>query len=213
MHKEGSAYLHGLNLRSQFVTSSFYLCKKNEMAKKETSLAIPEEMIMNKIYFIRNQKVMLDRDLAELYGVETKRLKEQVKRNIERFPERFMFELTKAEAEASRSQNATLKRGENIKYLPYAFSEHGVLMLANVLKSDRAIQMSMRIIDIFVQLREMLGSHKEILRKLEEIERKYADHDDKILLIFEYIKQFEAVKQQHLEQGNRKKIGFKPDKD
>ena len=89
---------------------------------------------MRKIYYIRNQKVMLDSDLAELYGVDTKRLKEQVKRNIERFSAHYMFELTKEEAEASRSQNAALKRGENIKYLPYAFTEHGVMMLSNVEK-------------------------------------------------------------------------------
>ncbi|MFN0187707.1 MAG: ORF6N domain-containing protein [Bacteroidia bacterium] len=110
------------------------------MTKKDTSFEVPDEIIMQKIYFIRNQKVMLDSDLAELYGVETRRLKEQVKRNKERFPERNMSELTQKEAEASRSQNATLKRGQNIKYLPYAFTEHGVMMLSNVLKSKRAVE-------------------------------------------------------------------------
>ncbi|MBL7896185.1 MAG: ORF6N domain-containing protein, partial [Bacteroidia bacterium] len=118
------------------------------MAKKETLIMVPDELIMRKIYFIRGQKVMLDRDLADLYQVETKRLKEQVRRNIERFPKHFMFELSKEEAEVSRSQFATLKRGENIKYLPYAFTEHGVLMLSNVLKSKRAIAVSIRIIDV-----------------------------------------------------------------
>jgi hypothetical protein len=101
-----------------------------------------DAVITEKVHFIRGQKVMLDRDLAELYGVEVKRLKEQVRRNIERFPQDFMFELTVEETEASRSQNATLKRGENIKYLPFAFTEHGILMLANVLRSEQAIAVS-----------------------------------------------------------------------
>jgi phage regulator Rha-like protein len=178
------------------------------MAKQQLQV-IPDEVIMQKIYYIRNQKVMLDSDLAELYGVETKRLKEQVKRNIERFPERYMFELTIEEAEASRSQNATLKRGENIKYLPYAFTEHGVMMLSNVLKSKRAIDVSMRIIDVFIKMREMLSSHKEILQKLDQLMKNDTEQDKKIMLIFEYLKQFEETKQQQLEQANRKRIGFK----
>ena len=113
------------------------------------SIAVTEALIENKIYLIRGQKVMLDFDLAEMYGVETKRLKEQVRRNIERFPEDFMFELTKEEVEGllnsitpSRSQIATLKRGSNIKYLPFAFSEHGVLMLSSVLRSEEAVQVN-----------------------------------------------------------------------
>ena len=119
------------------------------MAEINNSLIVPDEVIMQKIYFIRNQKVMLDRDLAELYGVETKRLKEQVKRNMERFPKHYMFELTIEEATVSRSHFATLKRGDNIKYLPLAFTEQGVMMLANVLKSKRAIEVSIKIIDVF----------------------------------------------------------------
>ncbi|MBL7936009.1 MAG: ORF6N domain-containing protein, partial [Bacteroidia bacterium] len=105
---------------------------------------------------------MLDRDLAELYGVETKRLKEQVKRNIERFPAHYMFELSKEETEISRSQFATLKQGENIKYLPYAFTEHGVLMLSAVLKSPKAILISIQIIDVFVKLRKAILDNNEI---------------------------------------------------
>jgi hypothetical protein len=107
----------------------------------ENEILLSEELISNKIYFIRNQKVMLDSDLALLYGVETKRLKEQVKRNISRFPEDFMFELTEIEYNSSRSQFATLKkgRGSNLKYLPSVFTEHGVLMLSSVLKSDKTI--------------------------------------------------------------------------
>ena len=120
------------------------------MENKGTEVKIVEEVIMNKIYLIRGQKVMLDKDLAQLYGVETKRLKEQVRRNSDRFPSHFMFELTKEEAEISRSQIAALKQGNNLKYLPYAFTEHGVLMLSNVLKSKKAIAVSIRIIDVFV---------------------------------------------------------------
>lgn len=110
------------------------------MTKSNNSLIVPDEVIMNKIFVIRGQKVMLDNDLSELYGVETKRLKEQVRRNINRFPEDFMFELTREEFLSLRSQNATLKRGQHSKYIPFAFTEHGVLMLSNVLKSERAIQ-------------------------------------------------------------------------
>ena len=105
------------------------------MVKKAMAFVIPDEVIINKIFYIRNQKVMLDSDLAELYGVETRRLKEQVNRNIERFPERYMFELTKEEYNSIRSQNAIFKHGAHSKYLPYAFTEHGVMMLSNVLKS------------------------------------------------------------------------------
>ena len=158
---------------------------------------------------------MLDRDLAELYGVKTRRLNEQVKRNMERFPERYMFELTKKEHEASRSQNATLKRGENIKYLPYAFTEHGILMLANVLKSGRAIQMSLRIIDVFVQMRETLLTHKDILLQLEGLEKKMLKQDKKmdkygrdISLIFAYLKELLNPPQEP-----RNKIGYKISKE
>jgi phage regulator Rha-like protein len=132
------------------------------MAEINNSILLPDEVIMQKIYFIRNQKVMLDRDLAELYGVETKRLKEQVKRNMERFPKHYMFELTIEEATVSRSQIATLKRGDNIKYLPLAFTEQGVMMLANVLKSKRAIEVSIKIIDVFILLRETLSNHTDL---------------------------------------------------
>jgi phage regulator Rha-like protein len=148
---------------------------------------------------------MIDHDLAELYGVETKRLKEQVNRNKERFPRHFMVELTQKESESLRSQNATLKRGAHSKYLPYAFTEHGVLMLSNVLKSSRAIAMSIRIIDVFVRLREMLSTNKDILLILEQLERKVSGHDEEIQLIFKYLKQLLIP----AEQVNRKRIGFR----
>jgi phage regulator Rha-like protein len=161
---------------------------------------------MQKIYYIRNQKVMLDADLAELYGVETRRLKEQVKRNKERFPERYMFELTKEEAEASRSQNATLKRGENIKYLPYAFTEHGVMMLSNVLKSKRAIEVSMRIIDVFIMLRETLANHTELRLEIEQIKKKLHNYGKNIELVFQYLDELLEKKENPTP---RKQIGYK----
>lgn len=154
------------------------------MAKSKTSVAIIEEKIVDKIHLIRGQKVMIDQDLAELYGVETKRLKEQVKRNLSRFPGHYMFELSKEENEILRSQNATLRHGGHSKYLPYAFTEHGVLMLANVLKSGLAIEMSIKIIDVFVRLREMILTHKDILLKLEQLEKQVVQNSDETNDIF-----------------------------
>lgn len=177
---------------------------------KEVQSMLSDEVIINKIYLIRDKKVMLDRDLAELYGVETRRLKEQVKRNRSRFPENFMFVLSKEELESWRKQfGSTNKEIMGLRIPPYVFTEHGILMLANVIKSERAIKVSIRIIEIFIRLREMLLTYKDIMHKLEEIERKYTDHDQKIMLIFEYLKQLESIKQQELEQKKRKRIGFR----
>lgn len=153
------------------------------------SIAVPDEVVMNKIYLVREQKVMLDRDLAELYGVKPIRLREQVKRNRERFPEKFMFQLAEGEVENMVSQNAIPSKKHLGGYLPYAFTEHGVLMLANVLKSEQAITMSVRIIEIFVKLRETLLTHKDILLKLEQLERKALRQDGDIKLIFKYLKE------------------------
>ena len=124
---------------------------------------IPQEIIQQKIYYIRGEKVMFDSDLASLYGVETKALNRAVKRNIDRFPSDFMFRLNKREAEIfSRCQNGTLKRGQNIKYFPHVFTEQGVAMLSSVLKSKRAIQVNIQIIRIFTHLRKILTTHKEL---------------------------------------------------
>lgn len=178
------------------------------------ALAIPDEVLLNKIYFIRGQKVMLDRDLSDLYGVETKRLKEAVKRNIERFPEDFMFEMSKQEFENWRSQIASSKSDKmGLRYAPFCFTEQGVTMLSCVLSSKRAIEVNIRIIRIFTKMREMLATHKDILHKLKELERNDIEHDKKIELIFEYLKQFERFKQQEIEQKNRPRIGFKPPKE
>ncbi len=152
---------------------------------------IPIERMENRIYLIRGLKVMLDRDLAELYELSTKRLKEQVKRNIKRFPDDFMIILTKNEAEqllGSRSQIATLKRGQNIKYLPIAFTELGVAMLSSMLNSEKAVEVNILIMRAFVRLRQMLSGHKELARKVEELERKYSNHEVEITTVFKLLK-------------------------
>lgn len=165
----------------------------------------PDAVITTKVHVIRGQKVMLDRDLAELYGVEVKRLKQGVRRNMERFPEDFMFELTLEEDHALRSQIVTLKQGEHGKYAPFAFTEHGILMLANVLRSEQAISVSIHIIRIFNRIREVLVSHKEILAKLEKLEEKVTDHDGEIQKIFDHLTEMLAPPE-----APRNSIGFKP---
>ena len=169
------------------------------------AVAPSDAAITGRIHLIRGQKVMLDRDLAELYGVEVKRLKEQVRRNIMRFPEDFMFELTLAEDNALRSQNATLKQGEHAKYRPFAFTEHGILMLANVLRSEQAIAVSIHIIRVFTRMRELLLSHRDILQKLEQLEGRLTGHDEEIQAIFDHLTELVSPMEQA-----RKPIGFKP---
>ncbi|MFC1515784.1 ORF6N domain-containing protein [Thermodesulfobacteriota bacterium] len=161
---------------------------------------IPIERIANKIYLIRNVKVMLDRDLAELYGVETKVLKQAVRRNIDRFPRDFMFELTKGENQSLRSQNVTLKRGQHSKYLPFVFTEQGVAMLSSVLKSDRAIQVNIQIMRAFTQLRQMLSTHEDLKKNIEAMEKKY---DQQFQVVFEAIKQLLSE-----DDKPKKKIGY-----
>ena len=140
------------------------------MSEATNGSLFTDETIISKIYYIRGQKVMLDKDLAELYGVQAKRLREQVKRNGERFPDNFMFQLTDPEVDLMVSQIASPSRQQLGGYLPYAFTEHGVLMLANVLRSKTAVQVSIRIIEIFVKMREMLLSNSEVLLKLEQLD-------------------------------------------
>ncbi|HHD83079.1 MAG TPA: ORF6N domain-containing protein [Bacteroidetes bacterium] len=167
---------------------------------------------MEKIYVIRSKKVMLDRDLAELYEVVTRRLKEQVRRNMDRFPEDFMFELTEKEHQQLKEQFGKRNRGSHSKYPPFAFTEYGVLMLASVLNSERAIQVNIQIVRIFTKMREMLLTHKDIIDRLDQIEHTLSGHDEKITLIFEYLKQLEKDKQGELEQKNRPRIGYKQGK-
>ncbi|PCH66651.1 MAG: hypothetical protein COC01_07565 [Bacteroidetes bacterium] len=169
---------------------------------------MPDEVIMSKILLIRGKKVILDSDLSELYGVPTKRLNEQVKRKKRRFPEHFMFQLTKEEKEEVVANCDHLQKLKYSPYLPHAFTDHGIVMLANVLNSERAIQGSIRITEVFIKMHEMLLTHKELFTKLNELEKKFTDHDDKIMLIFEYLKQLEKAKQEELEFKKRKKIGF-----
>ena len=134
------------------------------MSPKGKEIVITEEIIISKIYSVRGKHVLLAQDLAELYEVETKVLNQQVKRNIRRFPERYMFQLTKDEYDRLRSQNVTLKRGQHVKYLPYAFTEHGILMLSSVLNSERADKVNMIIIDTVVKLRDLMFLHKDVVQ-------------------------------------------------
>lgn len=158
------------------------------------------EVIASKIFVIRGRRVMLDTDLALLYEVETKRLNEQVARNKKRFPEDFMFQLTKAESEILKSHFATSKRGGR-RYLPYVFTQEGVAMLSSVLNSERAIQVNIQIMRAFTQLRRMVLTNHELKRKIEEMERKY---DKQFSVVFEAIKQLLAPERK----GNKRVIGF-----
>ena len=156
--------------------------------------------IETRILVVRNQRVMLDSDLAEVYGVVTKRLVEQVKRNLERFPEDFMFQLNPEEYNNLRSQIATSSQHGGRRYLPYAFTEYGALMLASVLRSERAVSMSIYVVRAFVRLREMLSTHEDLRRKIEEMESRY-DYQFKIV--------FDALRELIDPPGKRKKrIGF-----
>jgi len=172
------------------------------------NLIISEETISDKIYFIRNQKVMFDSDLASLYDIETKVLKQAVKRNISRFPEDFMFELTKIEFDSSRSQIVTLKkgRGSNIKYLPSVFTEHGVLMLSSVLNSDKAIQTNIQIMRIFTKVRQMLLDTTDLKIDIMQIQKKLENHDKNIELVFSYLDELTDKKENT---KPRIKIGYK----
>ena len=188
--------------------------KKTEIKKIEGF--VPVEIIQNKIYFIRGHKVMLDKELAELYGVSTNRLKEQVRRNLKRFPSDFMVELTQEETASLRPQIAVLKRGQHLKYLPYAFTEQGVAMLSSVLNSDRAIEVNIQIMRVFSKLREMMISHKDLARKIEDLERqfqeKFKEQDHKIIIVFNAIKDLLADKEEAAKK--RGPMGFvvhKPD--
>jgi hypothetical protein len=172
-------------------------------------MIIPDELIMNKILIVRGVKVMIDSDLADLYGVPTKRFNEQVKRNIKRFPEDFMFRLTEQEKQEVVANCDHLKRLRFSPNLPYVFTEHGAVMLASILNSDRAIIVNIQIVRVFTRMRHLLESHTEILRKLEQIQKKDLDQDQQILLIFKYLKQLEQAKKQQDDQTNRKKIGFR----
>jgi len=152
---------------------------------------IPAERIEKAILLIRGQKVLLDRDLAELYEVQTKRLNEQVQRNRKRFPEDFMFQLSAEELRNWKSQFATSNSAAKmgLRKLPYVFTEQGVAMLSSVLNSDRAIEVNIAIMRAFVRLREIMSTHKDLAQKLDELERKLGEHDEKFAIVFEAIRQ------------------------
>jgi hypothetical protein len=172
---------------------------------KSKALIVPDEIILNKILFIRGKKVMIDKDLAGLYHVSTKRLNEQVKRNKKRFPEDFMFQLTQDEKD---EVVAICDHLSNLKYspnLPYAFTEHGAVMLASVLNSDKAIEVNLQIIRVFNQMREVLMSYKDVLLKLDQLEQQTLQHTGDIRIIFDYLKQLLTPP----EQQKRTRIGFR----
>ena len=168
-------------------------------------LPVPVEMIARRIYLIRGLKVMLDSDLAELYQAPTKSLNLAVRRNAERFPEDFMFQLTPEETESLRFQFETSKKGGRggRRYLPYAFTEHGVAMLSSVLNSDRAVQMNILIIRAFIKLREILSTHKDLARKMEQLERKQGAQGTQITAIYGMVKKLMAPPP-----ARRRPIGF-----
>ena len=167
---------------------------------------IPNEVITNKIYFIRNQKVMLDRDLAELFEVKPFRLREQIKRNSDKFPEHFMFRLSETEVTLMVSQNAIPSKQSLGGSLPFVFTEHGVLQLANVLKSERATQMSIKIIEVFVSLRDYLLTNLNLKLEVEAIKKKLVNYDKNIELVFSYL---DELIEKREDKEERTKIGYK----
>ena len=167
------------------------------------------ENLASLVLFLRGDKVLLDTDLASLYGVETKALNQAVARNRDRFPDDFMFRLSPEEAEAVRrlrSQNVTLKRGQHSKYLPHAFTEQGVAMLSSVLRSPRAAQVNIAIMRTFVQLRRLMDTNRDLARKIEALEKSY---DEQFAVVFDAIKQLIASDQAQKAQPKRR-IGFQP---
>ena len=178
---------------------------RNLLMKKTNATIIADENLINKIYFIRGMKVMIDRDLAELYGVETKQLKRQVKRNIERFPPDFMFELTKDEFENWRSQFGTSNSEKmGLRFKPYVFTEQGVAMLSSILNSKQAIAVNIQIIRVFTKMREIISSNKEILLKLDQLEKRVGANSNDIEEIFSVLRQLINPKP-----PPRKRIGYK----
>ncbi len=176
-----------------------------EPPARYAAVAPPDAAITGRIHHIRGQRVLLDRDLAELYGVQIKALKQAVRRNMERFPEDFMFELTLEEDRTLRSQFVTLKQGEHTKYPPFAFTEHGILMLANVLRSEQAIAVSIHIIRVFNRMREVFHSPQHVLDKLKELDERISIHDTEIQAIFDHLTELVSPTE-----TARKPIGFKP---
>jgi hypothetical protein len=175
------------------------------MTKKETTLLVPDEVIMNQIYYIRGQKVMIDSELAEMYEVETKVLNQAVKRNISRFPEDFMFQLSLEEWENLRSQFATSSWGGQ-RYLPFAFTEQGVAMLSSVLNSEIAIDVKISIMRAFVLMRQFALTYQELSEQLKDLENKHNQKFDDIEQVLKYLIQKDK---KQIQQGERKQVGYK----
>ena len=223
-HREGTGSIQG----DEMPRHTTFTNGMSKSTKQHPTIA--DELVMGKIYTIRGVKVMLDRDLADLYGLDTKRLKEAVRRNKERFPEDFMFEMNADEFQNWRTQIATSNPGDRmgLRYAPFCFTEHGVLMLSNVLRSKQAIAMSIRIIQVFVRMRAVLSTHSELLLKLEKLSGTVSHHSRDIKAIFGQLRRMreereeeetrrllaqvakdkEKEKKQH-----RPVVGFKVDKD
>ncbi len=183
------------------------------MSKNENKPVLLEAVIARKIITIREEKVILDVHIAELYEVETRVLKQAVRRNRDRFPDDFMYELTRDEMEYVVSQNVIPSKRHIGGAVPFAFTENGVAMLSSVLTSKRAIDVNIAIMRTFTRLRRMLLLQKDFMQDITQIRKHLTDHDNNISLIFEYLKQFEEAKQLELEQKERPKIGFKIKKD
>jgi phage regulator Rha-like protein len=197
---------------SQSQTNIARARSKNSV-KAASSEALALERVEPLIHAIRGEKVILDSDLARLYGVTAKRLNEQVKRNRDRFPADFMFQLTAKESAASRSQFATLKRGQNIKYRPYAFTEHGAIMAANVLNSPRAVQMSVFVVRAFLKMRALLGDKRELAKQLavleKELKQRLDIHEAAIVTVLQRV--MDIIDPPNLPPGpDKPKIGFRP---
>lgn len=177
--------------------------------RKRSVKVIPDETIVRRIFNFRGRKVMLDSDLATLYEVETKALNQAVKRNKERFPSDFMFRLTKKEAEASRSQFVTLKKGQNIKYLPYVFTEQGIAMLSGIIRSDKAVKMNIAIMRAFVEMRKTVVQNRNIAGKLKQLEDRLGEHDIQLGKIYDAIEDLLDKKATEESWQKRPRIGFK----
>lgn len=175
------------------------------MTKSKSLVKIPDEIIINKIIVLRDKKVMIDRDLAKLYGVTTKRLNEQVKRNLKRFPDDFMFQITKEEKEEIILQFEHLNGLKFSPVLPYVFTEHGAVMLASVLNSDKAIEVNIQIVRVFTQIRQMLADNTELRLEIEKIKKKMDNHSKNIEVVFQYLDELLEKKENP---KPRKQIGF-----
>ena len=170
---------------------------------------IPDEIISDKIYYFRNKKVMLDRDLAKLYNIETKVLKQAVRRKISRFPEDFMFQMTDKEFNDWRSQIVTSNSDKlGLRYPPFCFTEHGIVMLASVLNSEIAIQVNIRIVRVFTRLRDIFFNNKSLEHDLYKIKSQLLNHDKQIILIFNYLEKLKNSKKKEIDFKNRKQIGY-----